>query len=225
VKIALPSCWRNVLRVEMEAAYFRKLCSFIDQQRDEKVPIFPLEEEVFFAFNQTPLKQVKVVIVGQDPYHGENQAHGLCFSVRKGNKIPPSLRNIFKELETDLSCRIPNHGDLTAWTRQGIFLLNSILTVEQKSPKSHENKGWEIFTDHVIQILSDQHERIAFILWGEYAQKKKKYIDELKHLIIESPHPAAEIYTGGKAGFFGSKPFSKVNSFLSNPINWSLDDL
>ena len=173
-------------------------------------------------FDLTPLNEVKVVILGQDPYHGEGQAHGLCFSVREGNRIPPSLRNIFKELHADVGIAIPQSGELTQWAQNGVFLLNTILTVEQKSPAAHKGKGWETFTDAVMEYISEEKEKVAFILWGAYAQKKRYLINESKHLVLAAPHPAAEVYAGGKAGFFGSKPFSKTNAFLDEEVDWIL---
>jgi len=214
--------WKLFLDAELEKPYFIKLELFLAERRTEGIVIYPPKDEIFKAFELTPLDKVKVVILGQDPYHGEGLAHGLCFSVRDGHKIPPSLRNIFKELKSDLGIDVPTSGDLSNWADNGVFLLNTILTVEQKSPGKHKQKGWEMFTDAVIQHISKHQEKVVFILWGAFAQQKKKLIDSAKHLVIEAPHPAAEVYAGGKAGFFGSKPFSKSNAFLDKPINWSL---
>ena len=214
--------WQSFLQTEESKPYYQELQAFLKLRRKEGATIYPPEEEIFNAFELTPLDEIKVVILGQDPYHGEGQAHGLCFSVRKGNRIPPSLRNIFKELNADLKHDIPTNGELTAWAEQGVFLLNAILTVEQKTPAAHKGKGWETFSDAVIQHISAHRDKVVFVLWGAYAQKKKSLIDESKHLVLAAPHPAAEVYAGGKAGFFGSKPFSKANEFLDEELDWSL---
>jgi uracil-DNA glycosylase len=218
----LPTSWEPLLSDEVLKPYYLKIQQFLERQDKLDKVIYPPRKDIFNAFNLTTPQNVKVVIIGQDPYHGYGQAHGLCFSVKKGAKIPPSLRNIFKELEDDIGCEIPIHGDLIHWASQGVFLLNTILTVEEKQASSHQGIGWEEFTDKVIQTISDNKEKLVFILWGNYARKKKYLIDSKKHLIIESPHPAAEIYTGGKAGFFGSKPFSRANQYLTSPIDWRL---
>lgn len=217
-----PNSWRSILLEDISGSYFLEIQQFLDQQKKLGLTTYPPEKDIFCAFEATPIEQIKVVIIGQDPYHGLGQAHGLCFSVKKGAKIPPSLKNIFRELNEDIGCEIPNHGELTSWAEQGVFLLNSILTVEEKKPSSHQGVGWEIFTNKVIQTISEHQEKVVFLLWGNYARKKKDLIDESKHLIIESAHPAAEIYAGGKAGFYGSKPFSRANQFLPSPINWCL---
>jgi uracil-DNA glycosylase len=218
----LPNSWKLLLFEELSKPYIIDIQQFLDQQKSSGLTIYPPTKDIFNAFKITPPKQVKVVIIGQDPYHGYGQAHGLCFSVKKEAKVPPSLRNIFKELEDDTRCQIPKFGDLSSWAKQGVFLLNSILTVEEKKPSSHQGIGWEMFTDKVIHMISQNQDKVVFILWGNYARKKKKLIDNKKHLIIESAHPAAEIYAGGKAGFFGSKPFSRANEYLSKPIDWNL---
>ncbi len=185
--------------------------------------VFPPRKEIFRAFSLTPLKKVKVVIIGQDPYHGEGEANGLAFSVNKGIKLPPSLRNIYKELEDDLGIKAPTHGDLSAWAKQGVLLLNSILTVRENTPGSHRKIGWEEYTDSVIQEISNSKKHIVFILWGKYAQKKKELIDSDKHLIIESPHPSP---FSARKGFFGSKPFSRTNKYLRenniSEIDWQI---
>lgn len=217
-----PTSWKPLLSDEVLKPYYLKIQQFLDRQDKLGKVIYPPRKDIFNAFNLTTPQNVKVVIIGQDPYHGYGQAHGLCFSVKKGAKIPPSLRNIFKELEYDIGCEIPIHGDLSHWASQGVLLLNTILTVEEKQASSHQGIGWEEFTDKVIQTISDNKEKVVFILWGNYARKKKYLIDSKKHLIIESPHPAAEIYAGGKAGFFGSKPFSRANKYLTSPIDWCL---
>ena len=215
--------WDLFLEAEYTKPYFKSLSAFLGARSSEGVVIYPPKDEIFNAFELTPFEIIKVVILGQDPYHGEGQAHGLCFSVRDGYKIPPSLRNIFKELHSDLGLPIPTNGNLTKWAQNGVFLLNTILTVEQKSPGAHKQKGWETFTDAAIQHISRHQEKVVFILWGAFAQQKKKLIDCSKHLVLESPHPAAEVYAGGKAGFFGSKPFSKANDYLGkNAVDWQL---
>ena len=217
-----PTSWKPLLSDEVLKPYYLKIQQFLERQDKLGKVIYPPRKDIFNAFNLTTPQNVKVVIIGQDPYHGYGQAHGLCFSVKKGAKIPPSLRNIFKELEYDIGCEIPIHGDLSHWASQGVLLLNTILTVEEKQASSHQGIGWEEFTDKVIQIISDNKEKVVFILWGNYARKKKYLIDSKKHLVIESAHPAAEIYAGGKAGFFGSKPFSRANKYLTSPIDWCL---
>ena len=217
-----PTSWKPLLSDEVLKPYYLKIQQFLERQDKLGKVIYPPRKDIFNAFNLTTPQNVKVVIIGQDPYHGYGQAHGLCFSVKKGAKIPPSLRNIFKELEDDIGCEISIHGDLSHWASQGVFLLNTILTVEEKQASSHQGIGWEEFTDKVIQTISDNKEKVVFILWGNYARKKKYLIDSKKHLVIESAHPAAEIYAGGKAGFFGSKPFSRANKYLTSPIDWCL---
>ena len=217
-----PTSWKPLLSDEVLKPYYLKIQQFLERQDKLGKVIYPPRQDIFNAFNLTTPQNVKVVIIGQDPYHGYGQAHGLCFSVKKGAKIPPSLRNIFKELEDDIGCEIPIHGDLSHWASQGVFLLNTILTVEEKQASSHQGIGWEEFTDKVIQTISDNKEKVVFILWGNYARKKEYLIDSKKHLVIESAHPAAEIYAGGKAGFFGSKPFSRANQYLTSPIDWCL---
>jgi len=204
--------------------HMSKINAFLDTQRAAKKVIFPEPENIFRALRLTPLSNVKVVILGQDPYHGPGQANGLCFSVNRGIKLPPSLKNIYKELETD--CGIPpaKHGCLSAWAKQGVLLLNSILTVEMGQPASHRGKGWEQLTDDIIQYLSNQERPIVFVLWGDYAQKKGQMIDESKHYVIRNVHPSP---LSVHRGFFGSKPFSKINDFLiktgQQPIDWHVD--
>lgn len=225
-KVDIHDSWYEVLETEFSKSYFVDLIQFIKNRRSEGAIIYPPGPQIFNAFNSTPFNKVKLVILGQDPYHGPNEAHGLCFSVQDGIRIPPSLRNIFKELNHDLGCTIPQSGNLSSWANEGVLLLNAILSVEHKSPASHKGKGWEQFTDSVIELLSLKKENLVFILWGAYAKSKKELIDGNKHLIIEAPHPAAEVYAGGKAGFFGSKPFSKANQYLQahgkTIINWEL---
>lgn len=225
-KVQIHASWYELLKDEFDKEYFSELTEFIKERITEGAVVYPPGKWIFNAFNTTPLNKVKVVILGQDPYHGPNEAHGLCFSVQEGIRIPPSLRNIFKELHTDLGYAIPASGELTRWAEQGVFLLNAILTVEHKTPAAHKGKGWEKFTDAVIAKLSLSKENLVFILWGAYARSKSKLIDASKHLIIEAPHPAAEVYAGGKAGFFGSRPFSTANAYLASKglqeVDWTL---
>ncbi|MHC5201698.1 uracil-DNA glycosylase [Myroides sp. LJL119] len=222
MQIIQRPCWSNLLEQEMQKQYFCDLQSFVSDQY-QNFTTYPKQEDIFKALELTPFKQVKVVILGQDPYHGEFQANGLSFSVNKGVKTPPSLTNIFKELENDLGIRNLVNGDLSPWAKQGVLLLNATLTVKQKSPGSHQNKGWEIFTDKIIQEISTKLDGVVFILWGSYAQKKGKNIDASKHLVISSAHPSPlSVYRG----FYGSKPFSKTNDYLKaigkEPIDWKL---
>jgi uracil-DNA glycosylase len=201
-----------------------QLRQFLKNEKQAGNKIYPKGSDIFNAFNKTPFDKVEVVILGQDPYHGENQAHGLSFSVQKGITIPPSLRNIYKELQTDIPVFIiPGHGDLTKWAEQGVLLLNASLTVRAGIPGSHQKKGWEEFTDNVIKTISDKKEGIVFILWGSFAQAKAELIDKAKHHIIKSPHPSP---FSADRGFFGSKPFSKTNEILikegKKPIDWQI---
>lgn len=214
--------WTLFLKEEFKKDYFLKLSAFLKEEYATKV-IYPKKEDVFNAFAYTAFDDVKVVILGQDPYHQPHQAHGLCFSVNKGVKIPPSLVNIYKELNTDLGCSIPSHGCLIDWAKQGVFLLNTTLTVEQSHPNSHFNKGWEIFTDTAIQKLNEKTTPVVFILWGRNARSKKSLITNPNHLILESAHPSP---LSAYHGFFESKPFSKCNQFLIEnnlkPIDWQI---
>lgn len=223
--ININSDWNNILKDEFKKDYFIKLSSFVDEERKSN-KIFPKSEDVFSALNYTPYKDVKVVILGQDPYHGENQSHGLCFSVNEGVKIPPSLRNIYKELNTDIGCYIPNNGYLKKWADQGVLLLNSSLTVREASPNSHKNKGWEIFTDTIISKLNERQDPIIFILWGNNAISKEKLITNPNHYILKSVHPSP---LSASRGFFGSKPFSKTNEILismgKSPIDWQINNI
>lgn len=211
--------WDEILIEEYKKDYFEKLVAFIESEYKNKI-IYPKYENIFSAFQFTNFDNVKVVILGQDPYHGENEAHGLSFSVPCGVKIPPSLRNIFKELNNDLGI-VRINTNLSDWGKQGVLLLNSILTVIKDSPLSHKNRGWEIFTDRIIEILGMKKEPIVFILWGNYARSKKELIKGVHHFIIESVHPSP---LSASRGFFGSKPFSQTNQFLENngitKINW-----
>lgn len=214
--------WDNILESEFKKEYFYNLLKFVQGEYKNKT-VFPSKKDVFKAFRYTPYKNVKVVILGQDPYHGEGEAEGLCFSVRDGIKKPPSLNNIFKELHDDLGCLIPSSGSLIPWARQGVFLLNTVLTVVKDQAASHKNIGWETFTDEVIKKINEKEEPVVFILWGNFARSKKKLITNKKHLIIESAHPSP---LSAYNGFFGSKPFSKTNEFLIKnnikPIDFSI---
>ncbi|MFN7330000.1 MAG: uracil-DNA glycosylase, partial [Bacteroidota bacterium] len=213
--------WGDLLKDERSKPYFRELLAFVEQRRASGAVVYPKNSEVFNALTLTPFSSVKVVILGQDPYHGEGQANGLCFSVNDGVKPPPSLVNIFKEIRNDLGKPIPNSGNLVRWADQGVLLLNATLTVRASSPGSHQNKGWEQFTDAAIKALSDQRENLVFVLWGAYAQKKGEVIDRNKHFVIMSPHPSP---FSADRGFFGSKPFSKTNEYLRSKglkeIDW-----
>ncbi len=202
--------WNEFIQKEKQKEYYKKLTKFIENEYATK-EVFPEYDKIFNAFNLCTFEDVKVVILGQDPYHDYNQAHGLAFSVQKGCKIPPSLRNIFKELHSDLGIEIPSHGDLTQWARQGVLLLNTILTVEAHKPLSHKNKGWEIFTDNVIRELNKDNKPKVFVLWGNNARKKASLIDNPRHMIIETSHPSP---LGARHSFIGSKQFSKINGFL-----------
>ncbi len=215
------SVWYEKLNKEMNLPYFLELKQFVDNERKQHV-IYPKEDEVFNALKVTPFEKVKVIILGQDPYHGLNQAHGLSFSVNKGIKAPPSLVNIFKELNSDLGCSIPNHGYLMNWAEQGVLLLNATLTVRAGSPGSHQNKGWEKFTDKIIQIISEEKEHCVFLLWGNYAKGKIPLINSQKHLVLAAAHPSPL----ARGAFFGSKHFSQTNNYLKSknlePVDWCL---
>lgn len=220
----LDPSWQKALEAEWEKPYLDSLAAFLAQERKSGIPIYPPKELVFSAFNETPFTAVKVVVVGQDPYHGPGQAHGLSFSVPKGVRPPPSLQNIFKELKDDLQIPIPPHGNLTAWAKQGILLLNATLTVRENKPGSHYGKGWEIFTDAVIKSLWERDDPVIFVLWGRFAQEKCKRILEPNtrvHLLLKAAHPSP---LSAYSGFFGSRPFSKINKGLKSlrkePINW-----
>ena len=216
--------WQQLIETEQSKAYFKDLLSRVDTKRAEDAVIYPSADNVFKAFDLTPLDKVKVVILGQDPYHGPHQAHGLAFSVNEGIAFPPSLQNIFKELETDIEdFQIPMHGDLTSWAEQGVFLLNTVLTVQKGLANSHADWGWEQFTDEVIATLNNQREHIVFMLWGAHAQKKGRVINKDKQLILTAPHPSP---LSAYRGFFGCAHFSKANHYLIGkgyaPINWHL---
>jgi uracil-DNA glycosylase len=223
--VELEPSWLKVLGEEFDKQYMVTLKKFLKEEKDAGNKIYPKGADIFNAFNTTPFDKVEVVLLGQDPYHGEHQAHGLSFSVQKGITIPPSLKNIYKELSTDITDFVaPQHGDLTKWAEQGVLLLNASLTVRAGMPGSHQKKGWETFTDTVIKTVSDKKEGIVFILWGAFAQAKAELIDTSKHHIIKSPHPSP---FSADRGFFGSKPFSKTNEILvkegKKPIEWQIE--
>lgn len=211
--------WEKILKEEFEKAYFQNLKSFLQEEK-ENFTIYPKEKLIFSAFNRTPFENVKVVLIGQDPYHGIGQANGLSFSVNDGIRKPPSLVNIFKELHTDLGLPIPESGNLEPWADQGVLLLNATLTVRASEAGSHQKKGWEIFTDKVIQKISEEKENVVFLLWGNFAQGKAELIDPNKHLILKAAHPSPL----ARGAFFGSKPFSQTNTFLKakglGEIDW-----
>lgn len=222
--VDLEPSWLKVLGEEFDKPYMKALKDFLQKEKQAGYTIYPKGTDIFNAFKHTPFDKVKVVILGQDPYHGVGQAHGLSFSVQKGVIPPPSLKNIYKELSDEFpDFKIPNHGELTAWADQGVLLLNATLTVRAHTAGSHQNKGWEQFTDKVITELSEKREGLVFILWGSYAKQKEALIDQSKHFIIKSAHPSP---FSAHSGFFGSKPFSKTNEILEKegkePINWQL---
>lgn len=219
--------WKDVIGVEKEQPYFRHILQQVQNARDQGNIIYPPRNEIFSAFQLTEFEQVKVVILGQDPYHGPNQAHGLAFSVKPGIAVPPSLVNMYKELAADIEgFRIPNHGYLVPWAQQGVLLLNTVLTVEQGKAHSHANFGWETFTDRVIAALNGQRDNVVFLLWGSHAQKKGQYIDRGRHFVLSAPHPSP---LSAHRGFFGCRHFSKTNDYLRRhniaEINWQLDPL
>lgn len=221
-KVRIEPSWKEKLISEFEQVYFQRLKIFLIEEK-KRYKIYPPSSQIFYAFELSPFDRTKVVILGQDPYHGEGQAHGLCFSVPKNVAFPPSLENIYKELQNDLGITTPKNGDLTPWGRQGVLLLNATLTVRANSPGSHQNKGWEIFTDRVIHILATQKKNLVFMLWGNYARAKKHLIPAQNHCILEAAHPSP--FSANK-GFFGCGHFSKCNQYLIDhglePIDWRL---
>jgi uracil-DNA glycosylase len=222
---SIPSGWKRILAGEVQQPYYQDVQAFLAQERCDHT-VYPPDAEVFSAPQLTPYKAVNVLLLGQDPYHGDRQAHGLAFSVRPGVPPPPSLVNIFKELETDVGCRIPNNGYLVPWARQGVLLLNAVLTVRAHRPNSHKNKGWEKFTDAVLRAVSAKDDPVVFVLWGGYARKKAGLVDSGRHFIVESAHPSP---LSARSGFFGSRPFSRINSALraagKPEIDWQLPNL
>jgi len=221
LKIPLDESWHELLIKDFSKEYFIKLEQFLIEEKNRGYQILPPNLEIFEALNKTPFEKLKVVIIGQDPYHGPMQAHGLCFSVNDGISIPPSLRNVFKELKSDINFKIPKSGNLISWAQQGVLLLNSTLTVRLNEANSHSKIGWQIFTDKIISEVSSKKENIVFILWGAHAQNKLSLIDKNKHLVLQSAHPSP---LSASRGFFGCKHFSKTNKYLINkniePINW-----
>lgn len=215
--------WDEKLQVIENSKGFHNFLNIVKEKYATSV-VYPPKDYVFNALKLTPYSNVKVVIVGQDPYHGEGEAHGLSFSVQKGVKIPPSLQNIYKELEADLGIKPAVYGDLTKWAEEGVLLLNAVLTVQKDKPASHRNLGWELLTDYIIKLLNEKEEPVVFILWGNFAKEKKKYITNPRHLVLTSPHPSP---FSAASGFFGSRPFSKTNEFLIKnnlkPIDWDLN--
>jgi uracil-DNA glycosylase len=220
----LPADWRAILADEFDKPYFKKLQEFVAEQR-EKQTVYPPESDVFNAFQATPFDKVKVLLLGQDPYHGAGQAHGMCFSVRPGVRPPPSLVNMFKELRADLGCTVPNHGNLQAWAERGVLLLNAVLTVRAGEPNSHKSKGWEKFTDAVIKALDAREKPVVLVLWGGYAQKKTKLIKSPQHRIVKAAHPSPL----SMAKYLGSKPYTAINEALEEvgqtPIDWQIPDI
>ncbi|HZO71778.1 MAG TPA: uracil-DNA glycosylase [Ktedonobacteraceae bacterium] len=225
MQVNIPESWQTHLAAELDQPYFHKLAQFVDEER-QHYTVFPPEPEVFSALQITPYERVNVLLLGQDPYHDDNQAHGLCFSVCPGIKPPPSLMNMFKELQTDVGFRIPNNGYLVPWAEQGILMLNAVLTVRAHAANSHKNHGWETFTDAIIRQVNAKDDQVVFVLWGGYAQKKLKLIDTKRHAVVQMAHPSP---LSAHNGFFGSKPFSAINAALRQAnkpqINWQLPDL
>lgn len=223
LKPQIEESWHEKLKTEFEAEYFKILKNFLIDEK-KNFTIYPKGGDIFNAYNLTPFNKVKVVIIGQDPYHGPNQAHGLCFSVLKGVRVPPSLVNIYMELKEDVEFKIPNHGELTYWARQGVFMLNATLTVRKGMAGSHQNKGWEQFTDATIKAISEYKKDVVFLLWGRFAQQKANLIDDSKHFILKAAHPSP---FAARNGFFGCKHFSQTNALLlsknKTPINWQID--
>ncbi len=221
--VKIESSWKQALKKEFGQSYFQNIVDHLKTERLQGKTLYPRGTDIFRAFNTTPLDKVKLVIIGQDPYHGAGQAHGLCFSVQKGIAPPPSLVNIFKELKEDVGIDMPSHGDLTHWAEQGVFLLNASLSVRAGEPMSHSKIGWAQFTDQVIRTLSDQKQSIVFLLWGKFAQEKVLLIDQKKHLVLKAAHPSP---LSAHAGFLGCRHFSKANQWLMSkgmdPIDWQL---
>ncbi len=220
--VNLHPSWLSHLQAEFDAPYMTALKAFLAAERESGKRIYPKGNEWFNALNTTPLDQVRAVILGQDPYHGDGQAHGLCFSVRPGVAPPPSLINIYKEMKSDLGLDHPGHGNLEGWARRGVLLLNSVLTVEAGHAASHQGKGWEQFTDAVIRVVNEKRQSVVFLLWGSYAQRKAAFVDHARHCIIKSPHPSP---LSAHNGYFGSRPFSRCNTYLEQsglpPIDWA----
>ncbi|MCX2970143.1 MULTISPECIES: uracil-DNA glycosylase [Streptomyces] len=220
----LPASWQDVLGDELDKPYFKELTEFVEEER-ARGPVYPPREEVFAALEATPYQDVKVLVLGQDPYHGPGQGHGLCFSVRPGVRVPPSLRNLYRELHDDLGVPVPDNGYLMPWARQGVLLLNAVLTVRGGEANSHKNKGWEQFTDAVIRAVADRRDPAVFVLWGNYAQKKLRLIDTERHAVVAGAHPSPL----SARKFFGSRPFSQIDEAVAaqghTPIDWRIPDL
>ena len=224
MEVKIEEQWKKILKDEFKQPYFKQLTDHIKTEKLQGKVIYPPGKQIFRAFDTTPFDKLKVVILGQDPYHGNGQAHGLSFSVSPGVQPPPSLQNIFKELESDIGMRPPTHGNLEHWARQGVLLLNASLTVRAGEPMSHSKIGWHLFTDKVIRNISDHRQHVVFFLWGKFAQEKAILIDEKKHLVLRAPHPSP---LSAHTGFFGCKHFSKANDYLAmngiDPIDWSIN--
>ena len=222
-KVQLHESWLSRLEDQFQQEYMQKLRNFLVTRKAHQAVIYPPGAQIFNAMNSTPFDQVRVVILGQDPYHGPGQAHGLCFSVQPGVRIPPSLANIYREIQSDLGITPPPHGYLQSWAEQGVLLLNAVLTVERGQAGSHQGKGWETFTDAIVQLLNDEREGLVFMLWGSYAQKKGAVIDRRKHLVLKAPHPSP---LSAHRGFLGCRHFSNANEYLQQhqqpPIDWSV---
>jgi uracil-DNA glycosylase len=222
--IRLEQSWKSRLENEFTLPYMQQLRAFLQQRKQQSAVIYPPGSMIFNALDSTPFESVKVVILGQDPYHGPGQAHGLCFSVRHGVQTPPSLQNIYKEIQEDLGIPIPSVGNLEAWAKQGVLLLNSVLTVERGKAGAHQGKGWEKFTDRIVQLLSDERDGVVFMLWGSYAIRKGASIDRKRHLVLTAPHPSP---LSAYRGFFGCKHFSSANKYLAErgvaPVRWAFD--
>jgi uracil-DNA glycosylase len=222
--VQLEASWRALLADQFALNYMHSLRQFLVAEKQQGKQIYPAGADIFNALNSTPFDQVKVVILGQDPYHGPDQAHGLCFSVRPGVALPPSLKNIYKEIHADLGLPVSRHGCLDAWARQGVLLLNSVLTVAAGQAASHQGKGWEVFTDRVIHVLNEHGQNLVFLLWGSYAQRKGAMIDRDRHLVLQSPHPSP---LSAHRGFFGNQHFSRANAWLlehnKTPIDWRVE--
>ena len=222
--IKLDASWKALLAEQFEQDYMHALRRFLLAEKQQGKQIYPAGADIFNALNSTPFDQVKVVILGQDPYHGPGQAHGLCFSVHSGVALPPSLKNIYKEIHADLGLAVPASGCLNAWAEQGVLLLNSVLTVESGNAGSHQGRGWEVFTDSVISVLNERAQNLVFLLWGSYAQRKGAVIDGKRHLVLQSPHPSP---LSAHRGFFGNHHFSRTNTYLSEhnktPIDWRVE--
>ncbi|MCW8196449.1 uracil-DNA glycosylase [Proteobacteria bacterium 005FR1] len=223
--VQLDRSWLEVLSQEFDEPYMAELKTFLQSEKQNGKAIYPPGRHIFNALDSTPFDNVKVVILGQDPYHGPNQAHGLCFSVQPGVALPPSLRNIYKELQSDLGVKPPGHGCLQSWAAQGVLLLNATLTVEHGKAGSHQGRGWEQFTDAIIAALNEKRENLVFLLWGSYAQRKGEFIDRQRHLVLEAPHPSP---FSANRGFFGCRHFSKANDYLREhgraPVEWQLPE-